>query len=344
MNSLERVKLTLQHKEADRVPVYPLINSVSRKTLGISYEEWTKDVGLCAQAIIETTDQLDLDIITSLVDLSVEAADWGQEMLYFEDKAAAPSNNKLIKSPEEYLKIKKINPRETPRMSAHIELCKKLVDAKGKEKAIVGFVFGPLGIASMLRGVELFFMDLITSPDEVHACVREITETLKELCTALIETGVHAIMFDTLYASSTIMSETMWEEFEGVYIKEIADHIHSQGCMVMIHNCGEGPYMEAQIDRLNPIAFSFNHMDKGLSSFEEMKEKHKGKLTLIGHIDPGWMMTATLDEVEEESKKQIDIFKEGGGFVLATGCEYPASMNFDAAEVIVKTAKTYGKY
>lgn len=344
MNSLERVNLTLQHKEADRVPVYPLINSVSRKTLGITYEEWTKDIDLCAEAIIKTTDDLDIDVITSLVDLSVEAADWGMEVVYHEDKAAGPSHNKLIKSPEDYYKIKQINPRETPRMSDHIELCRKLVDARGKEKAIVGFVFAPLGVASMMRGAEKFFMDLIRFPKEVHACVREVTETLKEYCTAIVETGVHAIMFDTLFASRTIMSESMWDEFEGVYIEEIADHVHALGCQVMIHNCGGGPYMKAQIDRLNPIAFSFNHLDKEFSSFEEMKEEYRGKLTLIGHIDPGSLMTASLEEIEAESKRQIDTFKKDGGFILATGCEYPAPLNFDAAKVMVKTAKEYGKY
>lgn len=344
MNSLERVNLTLQHKEADRVPVYPLINSVSRKALGISYEEWTKDVDLCAEAIIKTTDELDIDIITTLVDLSVEAADWGQELLYFEDKAATPSDNKLINSTEDYAKIKRINPRETPRMRDHIALCKKLVEAKGEEKAIVGFVFAPLGIASMMRGASHFFMDIIMAPNEMHACLREITETLKELCTAMIETGVHAIMFDTLYASKTIMSESMWDEFEGVYMEELANHVHSQGCKVMIHNCGEGPYFDIQIKRMNPIAFSFNHLDKACSSFEEMKNKYKGNLTLIGHIDPGWMMSASLDEIEEKSKEQIEFFKEGGGFVLATGCEYPAPLGFEEAEAMVNAVKKYGKY
>lgn len=344
MNSLERVNLTLQHKKADRVPVYPLINSVARKSLGISYEEWTRDVDLCAEAIIKTTDELDLDIITTLVDLSVEAADWGQEMLYFEDQAAAPSEDKLIKSAEDYLKIKKINPRQTPRMSDHIELCKKLVAAKGNEKAIVGFVFAPLGIATMMRGAEDFFMDLVMSPDEVHACLREITETLKELCIAMIETGVHAIMFDTLYASKTIMSESMWDEFEGVYMQELADLVHSKGCMVMVHNCGKGPYMDIQFKRMNPIAFSLNHFDSECSSFEEMREKYKGKLTLIGHIDPGWLMTASLEKVEEESKRQIDFFKKDAGFILATGCEYPAYLNFDAAKAMVSAVKKYGNY
>ena len=34
MNSLERVSLALQGKETDYVPVYPLINSISRAYLG----------------------------------------------------------------------------------------------------------------------------------------------------------------------------------------------------------------------------------------------------------------------------------------------------------------------
>lgn len=344
MNSLERVGLILQHKEADRVPVYPLINSVSRKALGLNYEEWTRNVDLCAKSIIKTTEELDLDVICTLVDLSVEAADWGQEILYFEDKAAAPSENKLIKSPEDYAKIKKLDPRKTPRMSEHIDLCKKLVEAKGKEKPIVAFVFGPLGIASMMRGAAENFMDLVMYPDEVHACLREITETLKEFCIAAIEAGVHAIMFDTLYASRTIMSESMWDEFEGEYMKEIADLVHSKGCMVMIHNCGAGAYFDKQIERMNPIAFSFLHVAAECESFEEMKEKYGHKLTLIGNVDPGFLMTASNEAVEEVSKKRIDTFKKDGGFILATGCEYPAPLDFTKAKVMVDTAKEYGKY
>lgn len=344
MNSLERVNLILQHKQADRIPVYPIINSVSRKTLGITYEEWTKDVDLCAESIIKVTDELDLDVITTLVDLSVEAADWGQELMYFEDKAACPSENKLIKSPEDYLKINRINPRETKRMSEHIELCRKLVETKGNEKPIVAFIFGPLGIVGMLRGQDNLFMDLMMAPDNIHSCLREVTETLKDLCTAIVETGVHAIMFDTLFASKTIMSKSMWDEFEGVYMQEIAEHVRSLGCMFMIHNCGGGVYFDIQIERMKPDAFSFLHIPDDCTSYEEIKEKYGDKTTLIGHVDPGWMMTASLEDVEEECKKHIDMYKSDGGFILSTGCEYPAPLDFEKAKIMVKVAKEYGKY
>lgn len=77
MNSIERVTKTLNHQEADRVPVYPLINSISRNYLGINYAEWTKDPHKCAQSIIKATEECDVDVICTLVDLSIEAADWG---------------------------------------------------------------------------------------------------------------------------------------------------------------------------------------------------------------------------------------------------------------------------
>lgn len=344
MNSLERVSLTLNHKPADRIAVYPLVNSVSRKILGISYEEWSKDVGKCAESIIGITDRLDLDVITSLVDLSVEAADWGQEILYFDDKAGAPGENKLVKTEEDYLKVKAINPRETTRMKEHIELCKILVDKKGKEKPIVGFIFAPLGIVSMLRGLDHMLVDLITAPEYVHKCLEAVTETIIDLCDAVIDTGVHAIMLDTLFASKSIMSEEMWDEFEGAHVEKISKHIKKRGCMVMIHNCGKGPYFDAQIKRVDPIAFSFLHYPNNCTSYEEMAKKYGEKLALIGYVDPGFLMSASNEEVEAEAKKEIDTFKYTNSFVLATGCEYPAPLDFEKAEIMVKCAKEYGKY
>ncbi|MGL4736033.1 MAG: uroporphyrinogen decarboxylase family protein [Cellulosilyticaceae bacterium] len=345
MNSLERVVQILNHQEADRVPVYPLINSVSRKTMGLTYEEWTRDVKRCGEAIIKATDELDLDCICTLVDLSVEAADFGQELLYFEDKAACPNHlNRLIKDVEDYEKVKAVDPTKTPRMSEHIELAKYLVEQKGTEKPIVAFLFGPLGILGMLRGQEDLFVDMLLEPEAVKPALIEINKTLIALCDALIDTGVHAIMFDTLFASTSIMSKDMWDEFEGGLIEEVANHVHARGCMVMLHNCGKGTYFDVQIKRMNPSLISFLHIPDDCSSYEEVKEKYGQQVTLMGAIDPGWLMTATLEQVEEASKKLIDLYKKDGGFILATGCEYPAPLDFDKARVMVETAKTYGRY
>ncbi len=345
MNSMERINLTLQHKEADHVPVYPLLNSVSRKALGITYEEWTKDVNKCAQSIIKATEEIGADCITTLVDLAVEAADWGQEIVYHDDIAANPkSDNRYIKSADEYDKVGIINPRETPRMKDHIELARLLYEAKGQEMPIIGFVFAPLGILSMMRGPDQLFLDLIKCPNKLKGALRNITETLKELCGALIEAGCHAIMFDTLYASRTIMSPKMWDENEGIYVEELSNYVREKGAMVMLHNCGAGAYFKEQIERMDPVAISYQHIPNDCTDMEDVKAKYGDKITLIGHVEPGWLCAATEDELRDMCRKQIDAYKKGGGFILATGCEYPASLDFEYAKIMVEEAKNYGKY
>lgn len=345
MKSIERVALTLQHKEPDRVPVYPLLNGISRKLVGASYEQWSTNADICAEAYIKVTEMFDLDVICTLTDLSVEAADFGQKIVFPENEAARPHyTDKLIKEMDDYRKIEPVNPKKTPRMSEHLKLCNTLVKAKGKDVPIVAFVFGPLGILSMLRGQENMFMDLYDDPDSVKIALEAITQTLIDYTNAIIETGVHAIMLDTLFASQSIMSKQMWLEMEGPYVERIADNIHKHGCMVMIHNCGNGIYFDAQIQTMKPEAISFLHVPDDCKSFEEAKEKYGHQTTLIGCVPPPFLITATPEEVEAECKKNIDLFKKGGGYILATGCEYPANLSFDSAEIMVKVAKEYGRY
>lgn len=345
MNSLERVTMAINHQEPDRVPVYPLINSISRNYLGIDYAEWTQDPHKCAQAIIKATDECDVDVICTLVDLSIEAADWGMAMKYPKDKAAGPAKGKkFISSTEDYKKVTVIDPAKGERMSKYIEMTKELVEAKGKEKPIVGFVFGPLGILSMLRGLSDLMMDMFGNKDIIFEALENITQTLEKFAGELIDAGCHAIMFDTLYSSKTIMSAEMWCEFEGPYIERLAKYVHDRGCMVMIHNCGEGIYFKEQIERMHPEAISFLYLPADCKSLEEMKEKYGNQTTLIGMVDPGFLMTCTEEELRQECRKEMDALKADGGFILATGCEYPAPMTDEFAKVMVEEAKTYGVY
>ncbi|MBI9106788.1 MAG: hypothetical protein JEZ04_08580 [Spirochaetales bacterium] len=299
----------------------------------------------CAEAIIKATDEIDVDCICTLVDLSVEASDWGANLIYFDNQAACPEHEKrLLQSEADYEKVNVINPRETRRMSEHIELARKLFEARGDVKPIVGFIFGPLGILGMLRGHDYLFMDLMMYPEKVQAALRNITETLKEFIRGLVEAGCHAIMFDTLFASKSIMSKDMWDEFEGVYMEELAQVISDSGAMVMIHNCGDGVYFDVQVKRMDPVLISYMHIPDDCEDMADIKEKYGKSITLMGHIDPGWLMVATKEELEATCKEQIDAYKKDGGFILATGCEYPAAMDFEYAKTMVNVAKTYGKY
>jgi len=345
MKPIERVSLTLQHKEADRIPVYPLLCGVARKLVNASYPTWSTDMDVCAEAYENVTELYDLDVICTLIDLSVEAADFGQKVVYPENEAAHPDfSDYLLKSSRDIYSVEPIKLAGAKRMGGHIRLCDRLVKSKGNDVPIVAFVFGPLGILSMMRGQANLFMDILDDPAAVKHGVAAITETLLEYVDALAATGVHAIMLDTLFASQSIMSKRMWLEFEGVYVEKIANRIREKGCMVMVHNCGTGIYFDAQIQTMKPVAISFLHVPDDCSSYEEAQAKYGKEITFIGHVPPTWLLYATEEEIREECRREIEMHKAGGGFILATGCEYPANLSLDKAKVIVDSAKEFGRY
>ena len=148
-------------------------------------------------------------------------------------------------------------------------------------------------------------------------------------------------MFDTLYASRSIMSAAMWDEFEGVYMTRIADRVRANGCAVMLHNCGQGAYFEEQYERIKPVLFSFAHPPHGCADMREAVEKYADKMVLMGPIDPGWFMTATPETLRQRVTEELEVFAPSKRFVLSTGCEYPACLDFSFPRQMVAMAKEY---
>ena len=345
MTKMERVLASLNHQEPDRVPVYPILAGVTRKLVNASYYDWSTNADIFAESQIKAADEYDLDCIVTLLDLSLECTAWGQELVYPEADAAHPDyDNLVIQDVEDYAKIKKVDYRTCDRMMMHIEACKKIVAAKGGELPIVAFVFGPLGTLSMLRNQEEMYMDLYDDPDAVKDAAREVAATLKEYVEAICDTGVNGIMWDTLFASGSIMSKEMWNEFEAPLMRELSQVVRDKGCLNMIHNCGGKIYFDAQIDAIQPAAISFLYPPDDCKDFVECKEKYGDKTTLIGCVPPSAVVLGSDEDGDKACKENIDLMAKGGGFMLATGCEYPSDAPFDRAVRMVNIAKTYGVY
>ena len=250
----------------------------------------------------------------------------------------------MVSDIDDYSKIKKVDYRTSKRMMMHIDVCKKIVEAKGSEKPVIAFVFGPLGVLSMLRNQQDMYMDLYDDPEAVAESAHEINETLKEYVSALCDTGINGIMFDTLFSSGSIMSKPMWDEMEGGLVEELANVVHEKNKLVMIHNCGQQIYFDAQIERMKPEAISFLYPPDDCRNFAECKEKYGDKVVLIGCVTPANAVIGTDEEWDNECKTQFDTLGKDGGFILATGCEYPANASFDRANRMIEIAKTYGRY
>ena len=345
MNSFERVTTALHHQVPDRVHVYPILSGINRRLVGADYPTWSTNAEVCAAGFLKTAEQFDIDCLVSLIDLSVECDAWGQKIVYPENEAAHPDYaHPVIQDIDDYAKIQKVDYRQSKRMMMHIDVVKRLAAEKKGKLPIIAFVFGPLGTLSMLRNQQELYMDLYDDPDAVRDATWRVAETLAEYAGALCDAGADAIMWDTLMASGSIMSKQMWTDMEAGPMRMLAQTVRDHGCLNMIHNCGQKIYFDAQIEAVQPAAISFLYPPDDCRDFAECKEKYGDKVALIGCVTPANAVVGTDAEWDQQCTDQIDAMAKGGGFILATGCEYPANASFDRAERMIRIAQTYGAY
>ncbi len=340
--STERVITTLFHKEPDRVPVTTIMCSAARQILGISFPEFSQNAEKAADVFMAGFDFVGGDVIVLLWDLSVEAGDFGQELVFPQDSTPRPNYDKpVIRGIEDYYMVRPIPYAQSVRMKEFVRLCEIMAKRVGFRAIVAGFVFGPLGVLSMMRGAEQMFKDCVTNPKAVmHAC-DAITETLLEFVQAQCDTGVPAVVIDTLFASWNGLSKELWEQIEGPFSREISNLIKKNGLVVGIHNCGHGIYFDSQIKYMEPDVISFAHLPDDCATPREMKKRYGDQTTLVGYIETPLLINGTPQEIMEASRRQIEDLAEGGGFILAPGCEYPPNIPLTSGFALVEAAKRY---
>ena len=347
MTPLERFVAAIQFEEADRVPCVPLICGASRRVYGCNYEEWSTNADLGAHALLQTQEFIGFDGILSEIDLNVEAADLGQETLFFiDDQASSDFQNSLIKKPDDYVtKLKPVDPSKTKRMSEHIRKCDILMNERGKSVPVFGFVYGPLGVLSVMRGQEFLFLDCMKYREEVHHALALITNVLGDYIRALAETGIHAIWIETLFGCHKQMSEKFWLDLEGVHLKRLAAITRECGLRLIAHSSGVDFFLDAHMEAMAPDAISCAWVPDGCSDWIDVKQRCAGKVCVIGHVPPiDLLYLGRPDEVREECKKEIREMAQGGGFVLAPGWEFPCNASLLNAKAMMDAAVSHGKY
>ncbi len=344
MTSFERMLAAVLGQEVDRIPVTPIICSASRQITGISYAQWATDPDLATQSLLQARELIDFDAFITLFDLSVEAADFGQKIIYPPDNTTYPDySDHFIKGIEDYHKLESFSWKRAQRMKNIIKIIENLVVLKGNEIPTVGFLWGPLGVVGMLRRPNNLLTDMVRHPQDVHRALKIVTEVLCEYAFAQCRAGAILVCLDTLYASQSMISKKMWEEFEGPYIAKVAETIRKQGSMVLLHNCGDRPYFDVQIKWLKPIAINFADLPDDCADDRELMQKYGKKVVLIGYVDTSILYLGSPEDVKAECKSKIESLGKGGRFVLAPGCEFPPNGPLGNAQAMMDVAKNYAK-
>ena len=342
---LERILCTVFHKEPDRVPVTHFLLGGARRLTGISYEDFSRDAEMAADAYIAANEMIGGDVLYTVIDLSVEAADFGQEMVYPPNSTAHPNyNNPRIAAPDDYERLEVFDPRRSPRMSMGIELGRLLSKKAGIRYPVLGFVFGPLGVLAMMRGAQRLFVDCLRHPQKVKTALEVITEVLVDYVRAQCDVGVDSVMLDTLFAAQSGISRELWVEMEGIYVKRITDEIRRCGALVTLHNCGTRPYLDLQLEYMEPLLVSLADIPDDCRDMADLKAKYGKKTAIAGFVPTDSILVESPKRIMEIAREQMRIMAPGGGFALAPVCEFPPNADLVNALAITRAAALYGRY
>jgi uroporphyrinogen decarboxylase len=163
-----------------------------------------------------------------------------------------------------------------------------------------------------MRGMENLLMDMMMYPDFVHELFTKIADYNIEQMTRAMEYDIDAIYFGDDWGQQTclIFGYDMWKEFVYPQLKRMYGFARKNGKYVMIHSCGK-------VDELFPDLIEcglncFNPFQPEVMDVYSILPKYRGKLAFHGGLSMQKILPfGTPDEVAEESKKLLELGKDG---------------------------------
>lgn len=207
-----------------------------------------------------------------------------------------------------------------------VEGLRERIEANNDKFCILeGFREPMVGLPANLRRNDNFYVDLIANPEFCDALHEKILDYYIKLIDFMMERvgdGIDIVkVADDMGAQNALLfSPRTYRKMIKPWQKKLYEHIKvKHGKRILLHSCGSiypiiGDLIEIGVDALNPVQISANKMAP-----EDLKREFGKDITFWGGgIDTQKVLPySTPDEINREVKKNMEIFKTGGGFVFA---------------------------
>jgi uroporphyrinogen decarboxylase len=323
LNSRERVRLALEHKPTDRIPIAMLCGGINPKQEFDAFLRKECNTGL-NEYIDSFLDTKELWFETGMNRGKSDTDIWGvkrkpvsygsgtyDEIIHYPlasvqtpddiNKYAWPTT-KLFDYSQFNEEIKQLN--------------------RDRERCIALSVANLFETSWYMRGLEPIFMDMMMAPEMVHAIMKNVTRFYIEHYARVLSAckGKIDLVFtadDIGGQDGLLMPLNMWEEFIKPYHVEMNAMIHEYGCKVVYHS--DGAIMDAVpslidmgIDVLQAIQLNAKGMDAA-----KLKENFGDKLCFEGAMCVQKILPfGTVEEVKAETRRLVDTLGKNGGYLI----------------------------
>jgi uroporphyrinogen decarboxylase len=377
MKPRERVRLALNHKEPDKVPIDLGATNISSMVTD-AYQNLRRHLGMKPDPDPEISHsrqgtvypmpdlfehyQVDFRPVTMkraprwVATKTLPNGDWYDEFnirwkksLYYYDAINYPLADCTVEDLDKYVWPDPYDPERVKGLREHARNLYENTDY-----AIVADIIcrGPFEHACRLRGFEQFCLDLALDARFAKALLDKATEFIIGLWDAYLgAVGDCAQVVcqgeDLGMQNSLIISPETYRKLIKPRHQQIFGFIHSKTeAKVFLHSDGSiydiiPDFIEVGVDILNPVQYSAANMD-----LPRLKKEFGQDLCFWGAgIDVQQVLyNASLEEIEQEVRRNIEIMAPGGGYVFAPTHNIQPDVSPDRLDKVYETALKYQQY
>ena len=339
MTGLERINAALKGEQSDTVPIMLHNFMMAARQAGLTQTEYRSDPQNIARAFVESVERYQYDGILVDIDTATLAGAVGVPVEYLQDDPAVChvgclddlANVASLRDPDvgadEHIQI-------------WLEAVRLLRQHFGDEICIRGNCDqAPFALACMMRGMQNWMMDLMDpdAQENIAALLDYCTQATSQFVALMAQAGAHVISNGDSPAGPSMISPEMYRQYGLPYEQKIAAAAHAEGLPYMLHICGDTSLILDDILETGADAMELDYKTDVVSACEKMA----GKMCFVGNIDPsGVLGLGTVEDVERETVKLLDVFADNPRFILNSGCALPPATPSENIETMIRIARS----
>lgn len=257
MNGKETYLNLLAGKPVDFIPRIPVLMRYAAEYIGSDYGAFAADHRVLVEANIRCAEDFGIDQMNTMSDPYRETEGFGATVLYSPDHGASLERVPLPDGVDLKL-LQRPDPLRSTRMHDRLEAVKQYHARVGETHSIMGWVEGPAAEAADLRGVEDFFIELLTEPEALEELMDVCIATAIEFAQVQIAAGA-----DTIGIGDAVASQVSPQIYEGHILpreQRLVAAIKQAGGKVRMHICGNITHLLPGLATLDLDVIDVDHM------------------------------------------------------------------------------------
>lgn len=327
MPNKELLLKALVGEKTERTPWVPFVGVHGGALVGVDAAEYLKSADHIVDALKIAAERYKPDGLPVVFDLQLEAEILGCGLNWAKETPPSVSSHPLGADydiaglPEFSL--------EKGRIPVVLEAVRRAKAELGDKIALYGLLTGPLTLALHLRGDDVL-LDMFDEEDEVPELYDYCADIANKMVDAYIEAGIDIIaVVDPMISQ---IGPGHFTDFVAPPLNKIFDHVRAKGALSSLFVCGNATRnLEAMCaTTCDNISVDENVDMVALAKVARAAGKSFGgnmQLTVV-------LLLGDADDARHDAVRCLDQAGEGGGFILAPGCDLPYAVKPENLEAV----------